>query len=74
MEGERFAEDVRHLFRTGLPFFRKWTHVPDDYEVIYQQALKDMQAPDFVATWNVLTAWGNAAPKSKQSEPLSRER
>jgi DNA-binding transcriptional regulator of glucitol operon len=32
--------------------------VPDDYEEIYQQALKDIQQPGFVATWNILTAWG----------------
>ncbi len=33
--------------------------VPDDYEEIYQQMLSDMQQPDFVATWGLLTAWGN---------------
>jgi len=31
----------------------------DDYETIYQQALTEMQLPDFVATWRLLTAWGN---------------
>jgi len=53
-----YYENVRHGFRTLLPFFRKWTRVPDDYEVIYQQALSEMQQPDFVATWGLLTAWG----------------
>src|SRR5258707_2000320 len=57
-EGQRFAEDMGQLFRTGLPFLRKWTRVPDDYEDIYQQMLREMHQPDFVATWNLLTLWG----------------
>ncbi len=58
VEGQRFAEDIQHGFRTLLPFMRKWMRVPDDYEVIYQQALSEMQQPDVVATWRLLTAWG----------------
>ena len=57
-EGQLLADDVKFLYRTALPFLEKWTRIPDDYEAIYQQALADMQAPDFVATWDVLTAWG----------------
>ena len=57
-EGRFFAEDMRLSFQTMLPFLGKWTRVPDDYEAIYQQALADMQAPDFFATWDVLTSWG----------------
>ena len=40
----------------------KWTSVPDDYEEIYQQMLTEMQQPDFVATWTLLTAWGTRSP------------
>ena len=58
-EGQLCAEDTKFVYRTVLPFLRKWTQVPDDYEDIYQQALVDMQAPDFVETWKLLTAWGN---------------
>lgn len=57
-EGQSFYEDVKVMFRTLLPFFHKWSHVPDDYEGIYQQALQDIQQPGFVATWNLLTVWG----------------
>lgn len=57
-EGQSFYEDVKSMFRTLLPFFRKWTDVPDDYEEIYRQALHDSQQPGFVATWNLLTVWG----------------
>ncbi len=63
-EGQLFFEDIRLLYRTILPFLRKWMRVPDDYEEIYQQMLSDMQQPDFVATWGLLTAWGNT-PLSK---------
>ncbi len=57
-EGQSFYEDTQHMFRTILPFFQKWTRVPDDYEEIYQQALSDMQQPGFVAIWPLLTVWG----------------
>lgn len=57
-EGQLSYENIRHVFRTSLPFLRKWTRVPDDYEAIYQQALKEIQQPGFVATWRLLTAWG----------------
>jgi ubiquinone/menaquinone biosynthesis C-methylase UbiE len=57
-EGRLFADDMKYLYRTAQPFLKKWTRIPDDYEAIYQQALADMQAPDFVATWDLLTVWG----------------
>lgn len=57
-EGQSFYQDVQHMFRILLPFFRKWSHVPDDYEDIYHQALADIQQPGFVATWTLLTVWG----------------
>jgi ubiquinone/menaquinone biosynthesis C-methylase UbiE len=65
--GQCFSEDMLHLFRVGLPYLQKWTRLPDDYQNIYQQALKEMQQPDFVATWRWVTAWGN---KSLYGEPL----
>jgi len=57
--GQHFFEDMKRAFRTTLPFMQKWSHVPDDYEATYQQMLREMQEPDFVAPWNLLTAWGN---------------
>ena len=59
IEGQRFYEDIKLAYRTVIPFFRKWTHLPDDYEAIYQDVLDEMQQPDFVARWNLLTAWGS---------------
>jgi hypothetical protein len=64
VEGQHFYEDMKYAHRTVLPFLRKWTHVPDDYEELYQQELIEMQQPDFVATWDLLTAWGVNDPKN----------
>jgi len=58
--GQQFYENERDFFRTIVPFLKKWTHVPEDYEELYQQAMREMQEADFVGTWNLLTVWGNA--------------
>lgn len=57
-EGQRFVEDVKLIFQTAVPFFRKWTRLPDNYEEIYQQMLQEVQQPDFMTTSTLLTAWG----------------
>lgn len=59
LEWQSSFEDIKHLLRTIVPFLRKWTRVPDDYEFLCRQALKDMQQPDFVTTSTLLTCWGN---------------
>jgi ubiquinone/menaquinone biosynthesis C-methylase UbiE len=67
-EGQNFFEDARLLYRTIVPFLRKWTHMPEDYEAIYQRALNEMQQPDFVGRVELLTAWGtNPARDSSQN-------
>jgi ubiquinone/menaquinone biosynthesis C-methylase UbiE len=58
-EGQRFAEDMQHLYRTVRPFLEKWTRLPEDYDALYQQALVEMQQADFVATWRFVTTWGS---------------
>ncbi|HTK06336.1 MAG TPA: class I SAM-dependent methyltransferase [Ktedonobacteraceae bacterium] len=58
LERQRFLEDLKLIFRNVLPFLRKWTHVPENYEELYQQMLSEIQRPDFIATMNLLTAWG----------------
>src|SRR6266567_1686958 len=67
--GQGFYEDMSRTYRSALPFYRKWTSVPDNYEEIYQQALSEMQQPDFVATWSLLTAWGIKPRKKVHSAP-----
>jgi ubiquinone/menaquinone biosynthesis C-methylase UbiE len=61
--GQAFYEDMLHLFRVALPFFQKWVRVPDSYHEVYQQALEEMQHPEFVATSTLLTAWGTKGGK-----------
>lgn len=61
--GQHFYQDMKQVFRSAVPFIRKWSHLPDDYETIYQQALTEMQQPGFEATWDLLTAWGNPSPE-----------
>lgn len=55
---QAYAEDMQRLFRTGLPFIRKWIKLPPDYQDLYQQMLIEIQQPDFVATNRLTTAWG----------------
>ena len=57
-EGEQFAEDARHAFRTLVPFLRKWVRVPEQYEDLYRQMLDELKHPDFEGRWTFLTAWG----------------
>lgn len=66
-EGHYAYEDARYLFRTIVPFLRKWTRVPEDYETIYQQAMNDMQQSDFVIISRMLTAWGTRVSSSTAS-------
>jgi hypothetical protein len=61
-EWQSLFEHNKLGFRTIVPFLRKWMRVPEDYEEIYQQMLSDMQQPDYMATWSLLTAWGHPSP------------
>jgi ubiquinone/menaquinone biosynthesis C-methylase UbiE len=60
LEGQLFYEDKKLVYHTMLPFLRRWTRVPDNYEQLYQQMLTELQQPDFVGKVLLLTAWGNA--------------
>lgn len=64
-EWQRFFEDTQYMMRTLLPFFQRWTRVPDDYQELCQQAFHEMQQSDFVATMHLLTAWATA-PQGKE--------
>ena len=63
-EWQHFYEDMRRIFPNALAFYQKWSRVSaDTFEELYQQLLREIQQPDFVATWNYLTVWGtNMAP------------
>jgi ubiquinone/menaquinone biosynthesis C-methylase UbiE len=51
-------ENTRLAFRNMLPFMQKWTKVPEDYEQLYQQAMKELDQPDYTAVWEMVTVWG----------------
>jgi ubiquinone/menaquinone biosynthesis C-methylase UbiE len=64
---QSFYEDNRYGFQTFLPFLQRWGCTPEDYDAIYQQALVEMQQPDFRATSLLLTTWG-MKPENEQEE------
>lgn len=57
--GRLFYENVRHLFRTNIPFLQKWTRLPDDYEDLYQQMLLEVQQRGFVVSNLMIVARGS---------------
>jgi hypothetical protein len=59
---QAYAEDLHRLFRTMLPFFRKWIKLPSDYQETYQQMVVETLQPDFVAVNVFTTAWGIKRP------------
>lgn len=56
--GRDYAENMRLAYRTIVPFLRKWGHMPENYETLYQHMLDETQRPDFTASWKLITAWG----------------
>ena len=55
-------EDFQRLFRTITPFLRKWTHLPDDYDTLYQQMTSEITQPDFWIGGNgITTTWGRVS-------------
>lgn len=68
LEGQRFADNMLHGFRTLRGYIQKWTRLPEDYDEVSQQALKEMQQPDFVANWRYVTAWGTVVNTRRLSQ------
>ncbi len=58
-EGHAYYEDMKDVFDIGLPFLQKRGCAVQNYNEVYQQALKEMQRPDYHVTWPLLTVWGN---------------
>lgn len=69
-EGQAFYEDMQHFFRTLVPFLRKWSCLPDNYDEIYQKAFTEMKQPDFVGAWTLITAWGTNGGLEQLPPPL----
>jgi ubiquinone/menaquinone biosynthesis C-methylase UbiE len=54
-----YADDLHRLYRTGLPFLRKWIKLPSDYQELYRQMVIETQQPDFFALNIFTSVWGN---------------
>jgi ubiquinone/menaquinone biosynthesis C-methylase UbiE len=57
-EGQAYYENALHAFHTVRPFLERRGCAPLEYETTCQQALAEMQQPDFCSTWKLLTTWG----------------
>lgn len=53
-----FFEDMKRIMQNFAPFARKLNRLPEDAEELGRQAIEEMQRPDFIATWRLVTAWG----------------
>jgi len=49
--GRNFYEIARFGFQTAKPFFQKWGCITEEYDAIYEQAMIELQQPDFRVTW-----------------------
>ena len=56
--GKNFYEDSRFGFQTILPFLQKMGCASEDYDALYEQAMIELQQPDFRVIWPMVTAWG----------------
>lgn len=56
--GQTYYEDMANILQTAIPFVRKWGCLPEEYDVLYRQALDEMRSPDFHTVWTFLAAWG----------------
>jgi ubiquinone/menaquinone biosynthesis C-methylase UbiE len=56
--GQNFYQDTIYAFQNFRPFIQKHGCASDDYDVLCEQAMSEMQRPDFRASWNMVTLWG----------------
>ena len=71
-EAQAFSDDLRYSLRTLYPFLKKFGAITDDYDALCQQALTELQQPDFYARVRYLTVWGTKRDHSVKS-PTRRE-
>jgi ubiquinone/menaquinone biosynthesis C-methylase UbiE len=55
--GKALLEDFIHGSHTIRPFLHRHSCLPPDYDALCQQAIQDMQQPDFTATLTYHTIW-----------------
>jgi ubiquinone/menaquinone biosynthesis C-methylase UbiE len=57
--GDAMIQDIMLVFRTIRPFLRRYGCEPMNYDAICQQAIKDIQQPNFAITWSLTTMWAS---------------
>lgn len=70
--GKALFEDTVHLFHTSRPFLQRYGCLPQDYDALCQQAIQDMQQPDFVAKCSYYTFCAKNPARTKIG-PVQRE-
>ncbi len=73
-QGKAYYEDMKHGFRTVRPFISKWGCASQDYDMIYQQALTEMQQSNFHITLRLRSVWGSPYPRKEQKRPTTEHR
>jgi SAM-dependent methyltransferase len=66
------VEDNEHAFHTIRPFLQRYGCLPQDYDALCQQAIQDMQQPDFVMRTTYYTFCATN-PSRTQVGPVQRE-
>jgi len=59
--GQNFYEIAMFGVQTAKLFIQKMGCASEDYDVLGEQAMIEMQQSDFRATWEMLTTWGTKA-------------
>jgi ubiquinone/menaquinone biosynthesis C-methylase UbiE len=70
--GKATFDDCLHLFHTSRPFLHRYGCLPQDYEALCQQAIHDIQQPDFVVT-NTCHTICAINPTQRRVGPAMRE-
>ncbi len=70
-EGEMYIDDVKYLYVTTTPFVQKWVGLPENYDALHRQSLKEMAQPDFSVTWPHVTAWGSKPLTESHTSPYT---
>ncbi len=65
-----FVEDMTCMLRLAPDFWRKWIHVPENYDALYQHMVQEIEQPDFVANWPLFTVWGKRPARSKEEQQM----
>ena len=64
-QGQLYYEDNMYGLMAAGPFIQKYACANTDYDLIRQQALKEMQQPDFYASWMMNTVMGTKPRRTK---------